>query len=400
MRRAFLASAVAILIALAAYSQTTPRAPKAPRTPRPPVTAMTPPPEPPDHQDVMVMRGGGSYLGVDVRDITPDRVAALKLKAERGVEITMVDQDAPAGKAGLKEHDVILSFNGNPVDSAEQLRRMIRETPPGRTVALGISRDGQPLTINAQLAERKKYISRPMHIEIPKIEIPPMDFDFDFPTMLQYSRRNGLVVENLTPQLGEFFGVKNGQGVLVRSVEKGSPAEAAGFKAGDVIIRVGNERVSDASDWSRLVRQSAGGSVTVGIVRERKEQTLSFNVPDRRRKESRLELSLPALEVDLDGLGEEIEQAVEHAFSSGRMIALQREPMERMQQELARMGPEVQRALERAHREVQESLCDHQQMKKELDRERKQMQQEFKKQQQELRKEMQKLRRTSTVQVI
>src|SRR5208282_1324870 len=85
--------------------------------------------------------GGGSYLGVDTRDVTADRLTALQLKEEHGVEITMVDQDAPAGKAGLKEHDVILSVNGTEVESVEQLRRMIRETPPGRIVALGLSRD-------------------------------------------------------------------------------------------------------------------------------------------------------------------------------------------------------------------------------------------------------------------
>jgi serine protease Do len=67
---------------------------------------------------------GHSYLGVDIRDVTTDRLAALKLKEERGVEITMVDADAPAGKAGLKEHDVILEFNGTAVESEEQIRRL------------------------------------------------------------------------------------------------------------------------------------------------------------------------------------------------------------------------------------------------------------------------------------
>src|SRR4029077_18346244 len=83
--------------------------------------------------------GGGSYLGVDTRDITPDRLRDLQLKGEHGVEVTLVDQDAPAGKAGLKEHDVILTINGNQVESVEQLRRMIHEIPPGRAVTLGIS---------------------------------------------------------------------------------------------------------------------------------------------------------------------------------------------------------------------------------------------------------------------
>src|SRR5215468_3911108 len=98
----------------------------------------------------------GAYLGVDITDVTTERLSALKLKDERGVEVTMVDQDAPAGKAGLKEHDVILSINGTNVESGAQLRRMIRETPPGRIVTLGVSRGGQPLSLRVQLADRKK----------------------------------------------------------------------------------------------------------------------------------------------------------------------------------------------------------------------------------------------------
>src|ERR1700684_1483213 len=103
--------------------------------------------------------GSGSYLGVDTRDVTSDRLAPLHLKDERGVEVTMVDQDAPAGKAGLKEQDVILTLNGADVQSVEQLRRMIREPPPGRVVALGISRNGQAMTIKVELGDRKKNYS-------------------------------------------------------------------------------------------------------------------------------------------------------------------------------------------------------------------------------------------------
>src|SRR5579862_1922009 len=103
--------------------------------------------------------GTGSYLGVDISDVTTDRLGALNLKEEKGVEVTMVDQDAPAGKAGVKEHDVILSLNGTEVESVEQLRRMIHEVPPGRVVTLGLSRNGQPLSVKVQLADRKKSFS-------------------------------------------------------------------------------------------------------------------------------------------------------------------------------------------------------------------------------------------------
>src|SRR5438270_3798784 len=127
--------------------------------------------------------GGSSYLGVDTRDVTPDRLAELKLKEEHGVEVTTVDQDAPAGKAGIKEHDVILSVNGTTVESVEQLRRMIHEIPPGRMVTLGISRNGQPLTFKAQLAERNSNFSSSMGPKDFHFEMPPMPnmSDMDLP---------------------------------------------------------------------------------------------------------------------------------------------------------------------------------------------------------------------------
>jgi len=233
---------------------------------------------------------GPSYLGVDIRDVDKDRVAALKLKEERGVEVTMVDQDAPAGKAGIKEHDVILEFNGTPVESEEQLRRLIRETPPGRTVTLGISRDGNPIKVSVQLAEHSKVVTQvfPRVPAVPRTpELPELPNSMDIPVFTIYSTSLGMQTENLTRQLGEFFGVKNGEGVLVRNVEKGSAAEKAGIKAGDVIVRVGDERLSDRSDLARILRKHReGGKLSVGVVRDKKEQTLTVEVPQRGSRDS------------------------------------------------------------------------------------------------------------------
>ncbi len=261
----------------------------------------------------VVSPAGRSYLGVDIRDITQDRVAALKLKEERGVEVTMVDQDAPAGKAGLKEHDVILDFNGSPVESEEQLRRMIRETPPGRTVTLGISRDGGPMKLSVQLAQHDKVLLG-NRVEFPPLpSIPPLpDMDManrmDVPNVIvvrSLSTSLGIQTENLGQQLGDYFGVKNGEGVLVRSVEKGSPAEKGGVKAGDVIVRVADEKLSDRADLSRVMRKHReGGKVVLGIVRDRHEQTVTVDLPQRRTKDS----SELILDEKLQGLDSTLER--------------------------------------------------------------------------------------------
>src|SRR6202171_5092845 len=231
--------------------------------------------------------GGSPYLGVDIADVSPERLGELKLKEEHGAEVTMVDQDAPAGKAGLHEHDVIVSLNGTAVESTAQLRRMIKETPAGRVVTLGISRDGQPLTIKVQLADRRKSMAwePKINIEIPKMPQMPTMPDFDMPVsvvVVHQSARSGLMVENITPQLGEFFGVKGGNGVLVRTVEKGSRGEKAGFRAGDVVVKVNNQPVHDTSDFTHALRSSAGGAPAVTVMREKREQNLTLTLPEKK----------------------------------------------------------------------------------------------------------------------
>src|SRR6202453_5213869 len=229
--------------------------------------------------------GGGSsaYLGVDIADVSAERLDALKLKEEYGAEITMVDGDAPAAKAGLQVHDVVLSLNGTAIESAAQLRRMIKETPAGRVVSLGISRDGQPMTIKVQLADRHKSMAwEPEMPKIPKMpDIPTMP-DFDLPVsvvMVHQLSRSGLMVENITTQLGDFFGVKDGKGVLVRSVEKGSNGEKSGFRAGDVVIKVNGEPVHDTSDFTHVLRSSSGSTATITVMRDKREQTLTLTLP-------------------------------------------------------------------------------------------------------------------------
>jgi membrane-associated protease RseP (regulator of RpoE activity) len=236
---------------------------------------------------------GRSYLGIDIQDVTADRVGPLKLKEERGVEVTMVDQDAPAGKAGLKEHDVIMEFNGTTVESEEQLRRLLREMPPGRTVNLGISRDGNPMQISVQLGDRNKIFAehRPKTVVIPPIPRLPNSFPFNAPgnsfQFNTYSASLGIQTENLSRQLGEYFGVRDGEGILVRSVEKGSPAEKAGLKAGDCIVRADNEKLSDRADLSRVLHNHReGGKVTLGIVRDKHEQNIVVELPQKSSSDS------------------------------------------------------------------------------------------------------------------
>ncbi len=330
-----------------------------------------------------------SYLGVDIVNVTSDRLGALKLKEEQGVEVTMVDQDAPAGKAGIKEHDVILTMNGTVIESKPQLQRMIHETPPGRVITLGLSRDGQPMTIKVQLADRRnefaqmwpkdKFKDKDFHIEIPPIPAIP---DIDIPNIgvvyVHSSMRSGVMVENLTPQLGEFFGAKNGEGVLVRSVEKGSRAEKAGLRAGDVITRVGDQPVHDTSDFTNALHSHGAGSVTVGVIRDKKEQTLTLTLPEHKESGEVIEESLEAPELDAE-----------------RQLELSE-----VQNEIAKLRPQMELAKEenrRASEEMCKAFCAQQKAMKEQAEKWSQkygtkFQEEFQKSREKLQQEMEELR--------
>ncbi len=337
-------------------------------------------------QRVYVVPGYGdesaaSYLGVDTRDVTKDRMAALKLNKEEGVEVTMVDQDAPAGKAGIKEGDVILSLNGQQVQSVEQLKRLIHEIPPGREVTLGISRDGQPVTLKATLADRRQA----MHLAIPPVPpippippIPPMA-EMDFPSVIvHYPSRAGLMVENITPQLGEFFGVKNGQGVLVRSVQKGSVAESAGFKAGDVIVRVGDTPINDTSDWRMAMRDHRSGPVSIRVIRDKREQNLSLKMPERKQGQNNAEAASIDANLDFSEFEKEMQQfQPELEKARAQMQVATREATQELMKNQAKWRHEAEKACEQA--------------RKEIERQQKTLQEEMKRMQKEMRQQMDEL---------
>jgi serine protease Do len=300
----------------------------------------------------------GSYMGIDIQEVTHDRVAALKLKEERGAEVTMVDHDSPAGQAGLKEHDVILEFNGTKVQGTEELRRLIHETPPGRTVQLLISRDGQPMNLSLTLADKKEYFAgkHEAHEMPPMPPMPPMPAAPAMPALdlnIRTGSSYGLLVDNLTPQLGEYFGVKNGEGVLVKSVEEGTPGKTAGFKAGDVIVRVNNQKVADRGDWRSALRANRASKLTVGIVRDRREQNLTISLPESSRNHSSLRVFPGVVDLDLDldmdqlrtelaGLRPELERARSLALEQGCKA------VESGQKVIEVDAEEIQRSVDRA----------------------------------------------------
>jgi hypothetical protein len=237
------------------------------------------------------------YLGVDIADVDQEKAQQLKLKDVRGAVITLIDHDAPAGKIGLKVNDVVISLNGQSVEGAEQLKRMLREIPAGRKVSLEISRDGNIQTVAVELADRAAMehdvwnkIDKDGDLTSPAPGMgilgangdvaPPPGFHMPF---FGSSLHVGALVEPLTSQMADYLGISGG--LMVKQVAHRSEAEKAGLHAFDVILKVGNDPINTSADWERALRSNAGKQVQVTILRDKKQQTLNLQVDSKRHSE-------------------------------------------------------------------------------------------------------------------
>jgi serine protease Do len=252
---------------------------------------------------------GPSWLGVEAREVTAENVKEWKLPAERGVVVGHVSPESPASKAGLKETDVITEVDGQRVEGSAQFRRMIREIPAGRTVQLTVWRDGRVQTISATLAQAEEnhramlnavpggFAFRMPNVEIPEMpdvevqEMPGMpNMDLDNGMMVvPFSRpRLGIDAEDISGQLGSYFGVPDGEGVLVRNVNAGSVAEKAGVKAGDVITKLNGDRIRSLGDLrEKLAAKTDDKPAKLSVLRNKSEVTLTVDLPAPAQKVKR-----------------------------------------------------------------------------------------------------------------
>jgi len=229
----------------------------------------------------------GSRIGVALRDIDADRAAALKLGNVTGAEVMAVESGSPAEQAGIKAGDVLLSYNNESIVGAQQLGRLVSETPVGRKVKIEYSRDGKVTTAIVTTA------MRPTHA----LTLANPGFDPNFgpgpndiflasstpsPHFSWSNPQLGIECEGLdarNSQLAEFFGVK--RGVLVRSVVKESAAAKAGLRAGDVITQVSGHPVGDPKEIIYYIRQEQhlAKPFPLEVMRNHKESTVKISFP-------------------------------------------------------------------------------------------------------------------------
>ncbi len=245
------------------------------------------------------------YLGILFQDLSDKQLSSLHLAGGRGVEVMMVDHDGPAGKAGLRTHDVIVSLNGQMISSADGLRRMIHDAGVGTAVTLAVIRGGKQVTVNAQLAYRGEVerealarMAEPDRLtdegdpvvggavagyEVPQAAVGGSSKGHGFLLqMIHNTPFTGIALEAMEPQLAEYFGSSTGGGLLVETVVANSPGAGAGIRAGDVVLRVDSIVVRSTADWVKRLHEGKGRGLVLTVLRDKHEQTITL-IPEAKR---------------------------------------------------------------------------------------------------------------------
>jgi serine protease Do len=176
-----------------------------------------------------VVRG---WLGVAVQEITPDLAKEFNLNGEKGVLVADITENSPAEKAGLQRGDVIIEYEGKEVDGPTTIRNMVADTPPGKTVAIKIVREGKTMTLNVSIAE--------LPLETQKMG--------SFDNLL-----SGVYVRNMSPDMRRGLGIsKNISGVVITNVQDGSPASGVLAK-NDVILEINRKKIRTVKDYNSVV---------------------------------------------------------------------------------------------------------------------------------------------------
>ncbi|MGB9720869.1 MAG: DegQ family serine endoprotease [bacterium] len=183
------------------------------------------------------------YLGVYLEDLTEDMKEALNLKSLEGVLINEVIANSPADKAGIKEGDVIIEFDGKNVTDVQSFRLLVASTPPGKSVRLKLIRDSKEMELRIKIGEMEEQVAT-QTVEPQETQLGLQVVDIDSPEAKQY---------NVTVK----------KGVLVTSVESNSPAADAGIQIGDVILGIGNKEVENITDFRNAVKGLKKGKPVV-----------------------------------------------------------------------------------------------------------------------------------------
>jgi len=235
---------------------------------------------------------GGGFLGVELADISSSDLEPYGLSKEEGVLIRKVEKGSPAADAGLLAEDIVVSFSGTPVLSAAQFRRLVNETPAGRTISITVLRQKKKVDLQVKVGKRADTLKSDLLRKLPEVQDLPQWEHRSSPEEFYLKRlpgksftwttqkpRLGIGTLPLTDQLAAKFGVKDG-GVLVTEVAKDSVAAKAGLSAGDIILAIDGTPVADTDDIVKALNRNEGKAFDIKILRDQKPQTLKAQLPE------------------------------------------------------------------------------------------------------------------------
>lgn len=175
-------------------------------------------------------------LGVYVQKLTPELAKSFNLPENEGALVSSVNEGGPADKAGIKQGDVIIEFNGERIKSFEELPRLVASVPPGSKAQVTVVRNGKKMNLEVTLSE--------------------MEAEIQTASVEEVKQKLGMTVQNITPEIARYFSLKDQRGIIVADVEAGSPAQEAGFRQGDIIVEINREKVTSVDEFNKKVSKS------------------------------------------------------------------------------------------------------------------------------------------------